>query len=115
MIRKLTIMGRNYIVTRSADLPDDAAGDVDPISEEIRIHPDVSDVRAAEVLLHEIIHVLSDDLQLGLDERQVHALGVGLADTLTRNGMLVLRCPVDGLRDAADANRAHYEGKVEND
>lgn len=42
-----------------------------------------------EVLIHEIIHAISDMLELGLKEKQVNGLGLALAGVLNDNPKFV--------------------------
>jgi hypothetical protein len=88
------IMGRRYSVLYvpepKAEGGESSIGYVDPLKQEIRIWDGCCVQRELDVLLHEIIHVLSDDLCLGMEENAVHALGVALADTLIRNGMMTM-------------------------
>ena len=90
----VVISGREYTIRdapmHEIDPGGDAVGHVDPLTQEILVYVNAQPLRRFEVVLHEIIHVLSDDLCLGMEEDAVHALGVALADTLTRNGIVKL-------------------------
>jgi len=90
----LVICGRPYSVVEAPiheiGNGDGCIGYVDPLTETITIYDKAQPMRQLEVLLHETLHVLSDDLCLGMTEEAVQALGVALADTLTRNGIVKL-------------------------
>ena len=56
----------------------------------IRIAKDITKVHQKQTLLHEIIHYCSDFSQIGLEEKQVEALGNSLFAILRANPELLI-------------------------
>jgi hypothetical protein len=56
----------------------------------IKLTKDFGKERMESTLLHEILHMLSDELNLGLTEHQVHVLEAGLYQVLSQPGLLKL-------------------------
>jgi hypothetical protein len=93
--RRLKIGPATYPVTRPQRIPvgDDshAAGNWDYETGELRIARDRNPHfgERLDTLLHEALHVIDDQLALGLSERQVHRLAHGLATFLVDNPRFV--------------------------
>lgn len=57
--------------------------------QEIRIRAGMDDGHRLSTLLHEVIHVLDDEMYvIDMSEKQIKCLGVGLAAFLLDNGLL---------------------------
>jgi len=54
-------------------------------TQEITIRKDLSPERKAVILIHEMIHALTDDFARPITERQIHDLSHRLYDAITRN------------------------------
>jgi hypothetical protein len=99
---KINILGRdfdvNYLATPKdvdSDGKDDLLGQTLHNKSELRILGTLKQYDSAQTLLHEIIHVINEDLKLGLYpkygknwENIVDLLAIGILDTFSRNGWL---------------------------
>ena len=97
-MKKINILGKPYkLIYVNSPYDVDIArkeaywGQTDEWTREIRIYKrNRSNEDIFEVTLHEIIHSIADILDLGFkdEEKDINALSVALADTLTRNNFL---------------------------
>lgn len=94
----VNILGREYSITyvknpSEVDIHNRRSiwGQIDYWTRSIRIYTDGRNSHDIwETLLHEIIHGISTDLSLDLDEDTICSLSVVLADTLIRNEFIKL-------------------------
>ena len=56
----------------------------------IVLQEDMSEDRAREVILHECIHAIDDELRLGMGENVVNLLGIMLKDLIVNNKLDLL-------------------------
>lgn len=77
-----------YRVER-ATLPRNEFGQCNPFLLRVQVREDLPPAQARSVLLHELLHAVSDVFVAGLKERQVRALEAGLACLLRDNPRLV--------------------------
>ena len=83
------VLGKEYKVTYPKDIGD-AVGHVNPYPPAITIWDGLDEYEILSTTLHEVIHALDELLNLSLSESKVCCLSVGLADFLTRNGIIKL-------------------------
>ena len=86
----VNVMGKDYSVVFVDKVDEkDSCGEHDMGKLEIKVkkslHPDV----IAETLLHELTHAVEEQLDLGMREKQVHGLSVGMFQVLRENPALV--------------------------
>lgn len=65
----------------------DKGGSINPFSGIIVLNADLSPSKKWSCLLHEILHELNWQLNLGLDESQISGIAEGLFQVLTDNGL----------------------------
>lgn len=90
-MRKIKILGRTYkVFTRPIKDVDKVMvfGFCDYRTQEIHLHKKLCRERKLETTLHEIVHVLDGDMGIGLSEKQVARLAVGLAGVALENPRL---------------------------
>lgn len=86
--KKLRILGRDVsvsLVAKGPMLASSEYGEADLDSGEIRIGDWLCESHARSTLLHEIVHFIDDDLELGMTEEQVGGLAQGLFQVLRDN------------------------------
>ena len=76
------------LVAEKSDSSEVCLGVMIPDENKIKIWDNGRDDDSFEWLLHEVIHAVSDELNLGLDENRVGLLGVGISGFLRRNGLI---------------------------
>lgn len=82
----ITIFGKPYIVSYVDTVDEeDSSGECDPRSGEIKILKTMCDAQKKDTLLHEILHIISGELRLGVSEKQVSSLAVGLYSAFKEN------------------------------
>ena len=84
----MKILGFNYSVERS--LPDDTKfiGMADSDNFKIQLNSKAyPDARLIEVIIHETLHAISNELELKLTERMVQGLSATLYQVLSENGV----------------------------
>lgn len=85
----IRILGMDYQIHEIPELHE--AGTVGAVDNRLHIvflggdRTDMPPGEAAEILLHEIIHVIDYRLQLGMEESQVHRLAAALYSVLSDN------------------------------
>jgi hypothetical protein len=67
----------------------DSCGDHDMGVLEIKIKASMHQDVIAETLLHELTHAIEEQLDLGMREKQVHGLSVGMFQVLRENPSIV--------------------------
>jgi Zn-dependent peptidase ImmA (M78 family) len=81
----ISILGVTYSITR---LPDDkmqqGAGAAELDHASILINKDIKKQRQEQRLIHEVLHIISDELELELNEKQIMGLAAGLYSVGTR-------------------------------
>lgn len=90
-VTAVVVQGKPYTVTElpAVNLSDDY-GRCASRELSIQIARNQAPAQLRDTLLHEVIHALSFELHLELEERQVHVLASGLLDTLRRNPELAM-------------------------
>jgi hypothetical protein len=82
--KEVVVMGKSYTVgplsEECGDFGRCMAG-----NQRIQIKANQAPGQLRDTLLHEVLHAVSYELYLELEERQVHILANGLLDTLRRN------------------------------
>ena len=89
---KIKIGARDIRVREIDHLSDDADrwGDYNPRTGTIRIEADIPDDMKNEMVLHEIVHVISDIYGVRLKEKQICVIGAVLYQILKDNPGLVV-------------------------
>lgn len=87
---KIKAFGRTYIVHRDNDMTNmlDCWGYVDPYKDIISIKKRDTEFTSGhekQVLLHELIHLVDNNFNVGLNENQVQILAVGLSTIIGDN------------------------------
>lgn len=79
---------------------DDSSGEQRRDQQLIKVKTGQHPETLRETLLHEIIHAIEEQIDLGMKERQVHSLAIGLFQVLRENPALVrfLTAPTKGGR-----------------
>lgn len=87
MIDNIIVEGHNYrvIYTNDLDLMEGKLGSVDFIDQVILIRDSISKGMKQSVLLHEIIHIIEQNHNIDLEEKDVKSLQSGLYQTLKEN------------------------------
>lgn len=82
--KQVVVMGKPYTV---GPLSDDCGdyGRCRSVTQEIHVNMGQAPHQMRDTLLHEVLHAVSNELHLELEERQVHVLANALLDTLRRN------------------------------
>ena len=85
----MKILGYTYKIVRSKTSKelDNAAGDCDPITGIIRIAKNMPRQTNVSTTLHEIIEAVNAHLFLGLNEKQIRGIEVGLFQALRDAGI----------------------------
>lgn len=88
--RTVRVIGKTFAIEYVDKVDDeDSAGehrrDAQLIKVRVGQHPET----LRETLLHEVIHAVEEQLDLGMKERQVHSLAIGLFQVLRENRDLV--------------------------
>lgn len=76
---KVYVLGKPYTVKRMAEV--DANGMLGAAcrsAQRINLNKEQADDQLRETLLHEVIHIVNDELLIGLSEEDVSRLSVGL-------------------------------------
>jgi len=84
------ILGQKYVIlnTKEGSMPEKRAlGVCSSNDNSIYLKDDLSGDKRDEVLLHEIIHAISDMIELKLTEVQVNNLAVGLLPFINRKAL----------------------------
>lgn len=86
----LRIIGKQY-KTELVDKVDehDSDGESDPISQRIILAKSQTYEPARETALHELVHAIDHQMGLGLKEKQVEGLGVGIFALMRENPSFV--------------------------
>lgn len=75
----MKILGNEYeIIEADATIMDDKIGLCDTINHRIYLREGLNQSVLKSTLIHEIIHAIDLAMQIGLEEKQVEALGNGL-------------------------------------
>ncbi len=89
MIEQLRILGKTYQIVRTEHVDGLSAGEYfgscDHTRSILTINARQEIQQERDTVLHEVLHAIDYTMQLGLKERQVHALGSGLLAVLTDN------------------------------
>ena len=93
---KINVMGNNYKITYTNRVTDtdpeerrSLYGFIDHWKREIRIYAkDRTEFDKFQNLLHEVIHAISNEIHIDLDETETDLLATMILDTFTRNGFL---------------------------
>ena len=90
----ITILGKPYQIHYVDKVDDDDnSGESNIRTGEIKVLNALTPHLSRETLLHEIIHIVSDELYLELSERQVAALSVGLYSVYRDNHLHLVEPP----------------------
>jgi len=92
-ITKLRVLGQDLAIVADAELVNDrdAYGEYRGLRGEIALFPRATPNRQGDTLIHEAVHVLSDRLDLGLDEGTVRRLAAGVHAVMRDNPKAVRR------------------------
>ena len=82
MKHSIDVLGKTYTISV---LTNDNLGECDYVHQSIGINIGLAGDAKLETLLHECIHAVSGDMGLGLHEKQVRPLSVGLYQVLKAN------------------------------
>lgn len=89
-MKSIFIFGKQYSINYvDAVDHEDNSGECNIRAGEIRILNTLSEAQKNDTLLHEILHIISDELCLGMSERQVTAMAVGLYAVYKENNIIV--------------------------
>jgi hypothetical protein len=89
--KKIKAFGREYAVVRDTHFADkvECWGYLDLLTDEILMKKRSTDAftmtREKQVFMHELIHIIDDNLKLGLDEPQTQRLAVGIVTIIIDN------------------------------
>lgn len=84
--QSIQVLGKTYAVEFVDKVDDkDSMGEHELSTQKIKIKNDQHAESAKETLLHEAIHAIDEQLDLGIREQQVHRLAVGLFQVLREN------------------------------
>jgi Zn-dependent peptidase ImmA (M78 family) len=84
----VNIMGTQYTVKREMNLASETNvlyGHVDYENQLIKINDRLNTVRQTQVLMHESVHAISNELDINLDESQVSKLTLGFITFIKNN------------------------------
>jgi cob(I)alamin adenosyltransferase len=82
--QKIRILGRDYIVEYNEEL-NGLYGKCDERNQLISIAPNQLPSLEVDTVLHEIVHGISDVMNLGMKERQVYCITTGLIAVMKDN------------------------------
>lgn len=83
---QLKIVGKTYAVLFLDEVDaEDNNGEHDLQKQEIRVKNAIHFEAKRDVLLHEVLHAVDEQLDLRLKHKQIHALAVGLLQVLREN------------------------------
>ena len=85
---KIRVLHQTYRVSEVDNLhdgADDLYGQVRYLEERILLNSGASDEAKKAALMHETIHVIDEMFQIGLEEKQVEQLGVGIYNLIRDN------------------------------
>jgi hypothetical protein len=88
---KLVVFGREYSVVRDSHTADrsECWGFLDLLTDEILLKARSSDAfsmtREKQVFMHELIHIIDDNLRIGLGDDDAQRLAVGLVTLIVDN------------------------------
>lgn len=86
----INVLGKTYSVLYVEKVDEkDSCGDHDAGVLEIKIKASMHQDVIAETMLHELTHAVEEQLDLGMREKQVHGLSVGMFQVLRENPDLV--------------------------
>jgi hypothetical protein len=81
----IDILGVTYTICRLSDaIMQQGAGAAELDHASILLNKDIEKQRQEQRLLHEVLHIISDELELGLGEKQIMGLTAGLYSIGTR-------------------------------
>lgn len=88
--KSIKILGQDYSlkVVGKKDLPKQTVGICNSTKNEILLSKNLNGDKKIEVMLHEVIHAVSEMLLIGLKEEQVNNLAVGLLPYIDRNKLI---------------------------
>ena len=81
--------GLDYIVTITDDIPDDAWGQVNHETQEIRIRKSLQPDQQVATFCHELFHIISEQYELNLSETKTDFAARGMFDFLRHNKIQV--------------------------
>lgn len=84
MLPRLSILGRDVIVEKVADMPKEF-GEADSDTNTIRIREGQQLLMEADTLLHESLHLIDTYMQLNLSERQIYCIAVAIIALIRDN------------------------------
>lgn len=87
---QVRVVGKNYSILFVDEVDDqDNNGEHNLQKQEIKVKRGIHFEAQRDVLLHEVIHAVDEQLDLRLKHKQVHALAVGVLQVLRENPTLV--------------------------
>lgn len=88
--QSIQVLGKTYAVEFVDKVDDkDSFGEHEMSTQKIKIKNEQHHESSRETLLHEVIHAVEEQLDLGMKEKQVHGLAVGLFQVLRENAALL--------------------------
>lgn len=88
--KTVRVVGKTYTVNFVEKIDEkDSCGEQERDAQQIKIKINQHHESARETLLHEVIHAVEEQLSLGLKEKQVHCLAIGMFQVLNENPDLV--------------------------
>ena len=85
---KIRVLYRTYQISEVDNLHDggdDLYGQVQYLEERILLNSAASDETKKAALIHEVVHTIDDLFGIGLEEKQVEQLGVGIYNLIRDN------------------------------
>ena len=81
----MNILGKKYAVqyVKSNDI-NGSFGSAKRADALIRINSEISPEQQEETLLHEVMHIVDEELLLGMTEEQIHRMAVGVYSAVYR-------------------------------
>jgi len=93
-MQSIRIFGKPYRVERVEKYDDPKQeGSIDTFTGLITVLDRLGDHAAREIILHETIHAIDEELALGFSEEQVQRLSVALYSVYRENGMHLVERP----------------------
>lgn len=85
-MKTVSVLSKPYEIISASNIQvaDSMYGSCDRKFQKIVIVDGIAEDQKQDTLIHEVLHIISDELGLGLDEATIQRLGVGLYSTGVR-------------------------------
>lgn len=84
----IKVFGKPYAINYVDQVDEtDSLGECDVRLCEIKILNTMCDAQKKDTLIHELLHIISEELRLGVSEKQVASLAVGLYSVFRENSI----------------------------